>query len=182
LCIFILLFIHSYFIIYIFLFYYLYIFVLLFIYFYFIIYIFLFCYIFYTSLAVPLQSVQKYLLLMRSFCCCCCCCCYVAFSITNKVSDEVSSGYYFPSGGLSIKDPYSWEVSMRSCSNNNVSFTSHFTSKTGFCPTSSCFESNMSGADELLQTQSLSAALIQLCTGLSIKTGNTNVVIDLFYS
>ena len=51
------------------------------------------------------------------------------------------------------------EISMRSCNNNNVSITSHFTSKTGFCPTSNCFESDMPGANELLRTQSLSAAI-----------------------
>lgn len=111
-----------------------------------------------TSVAVTLQSVRKYLLLMRSssvvavvYCC--------GFQ-HYKVYNEVSSGYYFPNGGLSVKDPYSREVSMGSCSNNTVSFTSHVTSKIGVCPTSNCFESNMPGADELLRTQSLSAALL----------------------
>jgi hypothetical protein len=83
----------------------------------------------------------------------------LAFNITNKVSDEVSSDYYFSNAGLSQKDPYSWEVSMRSCTNNNVSFTS----KTRFCPTWNCFESNMPGADELLRNQSLSTALLVTC-------------------
>jgi hypothetical protein len=63
-----------------------------------------------------------------------------AFNIANKVSDEDSSGYYFSNGGLSIMEPYSGEICMRSCSNNDVSMTLHFSSKKVLCPASNCLQ------------------------------------------
>ena len=86
---------------------------------------------------------------------------FVAFNIANKVSDEDSSGYYFSNGSLSIMEPYSREISMRSCSNNNISITFLFSLKTSLYPASKCFQRNTLVVSQLLRTaQSLSVCLL----------------------